>query len=125
MDDQVIDVGRTISVISARRGGALVVTVVGEVDLHSYEVVESELSVRLDRRPAALVVDLDRVEFFGSLGISVLLRVDERARSRRVGFAVAASRRQVVRTLEVTDTARLLPLRATLPEALHLAHSAA
>lgn len=124
MSDQVIDIGEIVSVTRAREGGVLVVSVVGEVDLHSYEVVEAELTTELDRRPAALVVDLDGVEFFGSLGISVLLRADLRARRRRVGFAVAASRRQVVRSFEVTDTARLLPIRATLPEALDLVRPA-
>ncbi|XVS61988.1 STAS domain-containing protein [Actinosynnema sp. CA-299493] len=78
----------------------------------------------MNRRPAALVVDLDGVEFFGSSGITTLLEARERARPAGAGFAVAASRRPVLRTLQVTDLVEVLHVRVSLPEAVDFARSA-
>lgn len=118
--DRIVDLKPFFTVSHAEHDGVLVVTVTGEVDHGSVEVIGAELSARLDRRPAALVVDLDGVEFFGSLGVTVLLRTREHAARLGVGFAVAVSRRPVLRTLQVTDLLDVLRVRRTLREALDL-----
>lgn len=124
MGEQVTDTRETIRITWAERDGASVVTVAGEVDLRSFDVLDTRLTALLDRLPTALVVDLDRVEFFGSLGVSTMLRAFDHAQRRGVGFAVVATRREVLRTLEITDTVALLRVCGTLPEALDLARSA-
>ncbi|MFE9748710.1 STAS domain-containing protein [Saccharothrix saharensis] len=125
MDDRVTHIGPVAVVVHTESDGVLITSVKGEVDQDSVEVVRAELATGLDRRPTALVVDLDGVEFFGSLGITALLEAWERAARLGVGFAVAASRRPALRTLEVTDMVEVLRVRRTIQEALVLARSAA
>jgi anti-anti-sigma factor len=105
-DDPVTHIGSAAAVTHTEYDGALITKVTGEVDHGSVEIITAELAARLDQRPVALVVELEGMEFFGSLGIRALLDAWERAALLGVGFAVAASRRPVLRTLEVTDMVR-------------------
>jgi anti-anti-sigma factor len=123
--DDGTDTGPVVVIAHAEHDGVLVTSVAGELDRGGVEVVGAELAARLDRRPTALVVDLDGVEFFGSLGITALLEARERATLLGVGFAVAVSRRPALRTLQVTDLVEVLRVCRTLPEALDLARSTA
>ncbi|MFT7836792.1 STAS domain-containing protein [Saccharothrix sp. BKS2] len=122
--DRTLEIG-AFAIAHAEHDGVLVTTVIGDVDHGSVEVIDTELSARLDRRPAALVVDLDGVEFFGSLGITALLRAHQRAARLGVGFAVAVSRRPALRTLQVTDLVEVLRVRRTLREAVDLVRAVA
>lgn len=125
MDEHVIGIDPWVDVKHSERDGVLVTTVSGEVDHGSVEVIRAVLGAHLDQRPLGLVVDLDGVEFFGSLGVAAMLETRAHATRLGVGFAVAASRRRVLRTLQVTDTVDVLRVRRTLREALDLARSAA
>ncbi|WP_447002278.1 STAS domain-containing protein [Saccharothrix isguenensis] len=125
MDDQLIDIGPWADITHTEQDGVLVTSVTGEVDHDSVEVISAELSVRLEQRPAGLVVDLEGVAFFGSLGVTAMLKAHERATRLSVGFAVAAKQRPVLRTLHITGTIEVLRVRPTLREALDLARSAA
>ncbi len=125
VDDRLIDTGPWVDVAHTEQDGVLVTIVTGEVDHGSVEVVSAELTARLDQRPVGLVVDLEGVEFFGSLGVTAMLEARERAARLGVGFAVAAVRRPVLRTLQVTGTVEVLRVRPTLQEALDLARSVA
>ena len=68
--------------------GVLVTIVTGEVDLDNAEELAAELAARADEQPTALVVDLDRVVFFGSRGVTTLLN----ARRRVQAVEASASR---------------------------------
>ncbi|WP_179118111.1 anti-sigma factor antagonist [Saccharothrix sp. ALI-22-I] len=125
MDDRLIDIGPWVDIAHTEQDGVLVTSVAGEVDHNSIEVISAELTARLDQRPVGLVVDLEGVEFFGSLGVTAMLEACGRATRLGVGFAVAAGRRPVLRTLQVTGTVEVLRVRPTLQEALDLARSAA
>ncbi|MGM1060546.1 STAS domain-containing protein [Saccharothrix sp. Mg75] len=107
-----------VGVVVARRRGVVFAEVRGEVDTDSYRQVRQELFSCLDGAPAALVVDLRRVEFFGSLGIAVLMEVHERATGLGAGFAVVAGHRTVVQPIRVTDVGELLGLCSTVEEAV-------
>ena len=107
-----------VGVAVARRRGVVFADVRGEVDTDSYRHLRQELFSCLDGGPAALVVDLRHVDFFGSLGIAVLMEVHERAYETGVGFAVVARQRTVVDPMRVTEVDVLLTLRPTVDEAL-------
>jgi anti-anti-sigma factor len=125
VDDRLIDIGPWVDIAHTEQDGVLVTSVTGEVDHDSVELISAELTARLDRRPVGLVVDLEGVRFFGSLGVTAMLEARERATRLGVGFAVAAGRRPVLRTLQVTGTAEALRVRPTLREALDLARTSA
>ncbi|CAL9432465.1 hypothetical protein SUDANB95_02063 [Actinosynnema sp. ALI-1.44] len=106
------------AVRTTRRRGVVFAHVRGEVDTANYDVVRAELLGCLDNASTALVVDLADVEFFGSMGIAVLVEVREHVDRLGMGFAVAAGHRVVVNPMRVTQVERLLTLRPTLEDAI-------
>ncbi|GGP86432.1 STAS domain-containing protein [Saccharothrix coeruleofusca] len=106
------------SVEVAVREGVVVAAVRGDVDVDNFRQVREALFTCLNRGGAALVVDLDGVGFFGSMGIAVLVEARQRADVLDTGFAVVAGRRAVVRPIRTADVEELLQVRRTLEEAL-------
>jgi len=98
--------------------GIPVVAVRGEVDMCTASLVAAELVAQVNRRPAAVVVDLRAVTFFGSTGINVLLEVYGRALNRKVAIHVIATRPCILKVLQVTGTDHIFAIHAELPAAL-------
>jgi anti-anti-sigma factor len=123
MSDQIEAVAEVTTTTEAR-GGALVVRVAGEVDMDTCDEVRAAIVEALDTNPEALVLDLDGVTIFGSIGLSLLIEVRHRAEAREIGFAVATDRRAVLRPLTETGVIDLLVLRADVDEAARAALAA-
>ncbi|GAA1311934.1 STAS domain-containing protein [Saccharothrix xinjiangensis] len=123
MVDQV-EFDEPIAVRTVRHGDALVIQVEGEVGMDTCDQVRAEVVERLEERPGTLVLDLNGVEVFGSIGLSLLVEVRHRAEARGVPFAVAAGRRVVLRPLTDTGVADLLVLRPEAAEAVVAAREA-
>ncbi|MCE7000943.1 STAS domain-containing protein [Saccharothrix sp. S26] len=95
-----------------------VVEVIGEIDMACEKPVRAVLTSLLDDRPAGLVVDLTRVDFFGSSGIQLLVEAVASAERRGVALAVATDRRAVLRPLEITLIIETVEIHPTLGDAL-------
>lgn len=89
-----------------------------DVDHDTFREIRSALFSCMAGRAAALVVDLDDVGFFGSIGIAVLLEIRQRADQMGMRFAVVAGRRTVARPIRLTDTQDLLHVQRTREDAL-------
>ena len=87
---------------STDEGGAVTVTVVGEVDTFTAPVLRSSLDTQLEQQPRGLVIDLSGVQFLGSAGLAVLVETQKSARARDVELRLVATTRAVTRPLEVT-----------------------
>jgi len=87
---------------STSEGGAVTVTVVGEVDTFTAPVLRSTLDAQLEQQPKELVIDLSGVQFLGSAGLAVLVETQKSARSHDVDLRLVATTRAVTRPLEVT-----------------------
>ncbi|MFJ6676609.1 STAS domain-containing protein [Actinosynnema sp. NPDC091369] len=98
--------------------GVTVVEVAGEIDMASEKPVRAVLVEQLERRPAGLVVDLARIDFFGSAGIQLLIEAATVAQRRGVPLAVATDRRTVLRPLELTLVIESVNVHPTVGEAL-------
>ncbi len=101
-------------------GLAVVVHVAGEVDIMTAPMLEERLSAvcaRVDP-PQRVVVDLRRVEFFGSAGLALLVMTREQCRKRAVVLGVLATNRAVLRPLQVTGLDGPLNVVSTLEAAL-------
>ncbi|MFE9746893.1 STAS domain-containing protein [Saccharothrix saharensis] len=98
--------------------GVTVVEVAGEIDMATEQPVRAVLAEQLDRRPAGLVVDLARIDFFGSAGIQLLIEAATSAQRRGVPLAVATDRRAVLRPLEITGVLDAVNVHPTLHDAL-------
>lgn len=94
----------TLHVESRRVDGFLFVEAVGEIDVASAPVFDRSVVEHLDPLPHGVIVDLERVSFIDSSGLSALLR----AHAACLGLGTVL----VVRTVspQVGDVLRLMGL---------------
>lgn len=84
------------------RGDVAVVTVGGEIDLYTAPQLRDELLGTLEDGARRLVIDMSRVEFCDSTGISVLLSAMKRFREKDGDLELVAPKPAVMKVLEVT-----------------------
>jgi anti-sigma B factor antagonist len=96
---------------------AVVLSVAGEVDMLSAPRLAEAIHTALAASPAALIVDLSKVDFLASAGMTVLLTAqDEVVPPTR--FAVVAHGAATSRPIQLTRLDSVLPLYSTLDNAL-------
>lgn len=106
-----------ISTSVEHRDGVTVVAVGGEIDMLTAPTLERVIAEVLAEDPAALVIDLLKVDFLGSAGLSVLVATREKV-SKHAGFAVVAQGSVTARIIQRLDLDEFLSLHETLEDAL-------
>ncbi|WP_190394409.1 STAS domain-containing protein [Nocardiopsis quinghaiensis] len=109
-----------LKISSRSQEDVAVVTVGGEVDLYTAPQLRSELVEALDDGARRLLVDMSRVEFCDSTGISVLLSAMKRSRDKGGDLEIVAPRPAVTKVLEVTGLDEVFVIHPDL-EALPVA----
>lgn len=94
----------------------VVLSVLGEIDLVTVPGLETAIAEHVAAAPC-LVIDLSAVTFFGSLGLSALLRATTLAEDRGTRLLLVTGDR-VRRTMEVTKTAELFTVHESVAAAL-------
>jgi anti-anti-sigma factor len=94
-----------------------VLTVSGEIDLSNGSALAEDIAHHLDARPPVLVVDLRAVTFLGSTGLSVLVQAWQRG-APATALRVVANDRAVLRPMQISELDQVLPVYATVEEAL-------
>jgi anti-anti-sigma factor len=94
----------------------VVLTVSGEVDMLSAPQLADAIHTALATGPAGLVVDLSKVDFLASAGMTVL--VTAQADSCRPGFAVVANGPATSRPIKLMGLDNVSSLYSTLDSAL-------
>jgi anti-sigma B factor antagonist len=89
---------------------AVVIGVSGELDLASSPALERELEREAASNAELVVVDLRKLEFMDSTGLSVLVRAHQRATENGQRFGVVRGPQQVERLLSLTGVADRLRL---------------
>lgn len=104
-------------------GQAIVVHLVGEIDMVTAPDAQEHLEKACARaKPADVVVaDLTGVTFIGSSGLSVLLEVDKRCRGLRVQLRVVAPTLATRQPLQVTGLDRVLGVAGSLDSVIRSA----
>jgi anti-sigma B factor antagonist len=106
------------SVNTAALGGdAFVVTLSGEVDLHTAPALEHALEGVLGLGATSVALDLADVSFVDSTTLGILLRQHERFKARGGDLVIVTADRRVLRTLEVTGLDRVLVIERRLADA--------
>jgi anti-sigma B factor antagonist len=115
-----IDGAGLLRVERRRVGDAHVVTVAGEVDSSTVDVLRAAVAEALeDRRTAAVVVDLTAVTFLGSVGLKALVDAQTGAAHRREPLRlVVDGTRAVTRPMEVSGLDQVLATFEDLESAL-------
>lgn len=100
------------------RGGAVVLSLHGEADLHTAPMLRNRLDGAIDGDAPGVVVDLSDVPFFDSTALGVLVAGMKRLRATRRQLRLVAPRVEVRRLLELTLLDRVLAIDATQDDAL-------
>ncbi|MFD0375958.1 STAS domain-containing protein [Streptomyces sp. NPDC127112] len=96
----------------SRKPEPYVVRVSGEMDHDHAEQLSALLTAAVDETPegADIIVDLRNSSFCDSSGLSVLLAARQQAQEARHHLVLAAPSHQLVRVLELTESADLFTL---------------
>jgi anti-anti-sigma factor len=81
---------------------AIVIGVSGELDLASSPALEQELERAIASSLELVIVDLRKLEFMDSTGLSVIVRAHQKASQSDKRFAVVKGPQQVQRLLSLT-----------------------
>lgn len=103
-----------------RRNGAIVVHLVGELDLYNAPEVRETLLELCAEQPERLVVDLGEVDFVDSTALGVLIEARTRLANRRT-FLLAAPGLETHRALTISGLDQHLAVHETVESALEAA----
>jgi anti-sigma B factor antagonist len=98
--------------------GYTVVEVAGDIDLASAPELRTCLHQTINTGSRRLVVDLRQVDFIDSMGSGVLVGAHRRLRGLDGSLQLVAADGLVLRVLRLTSLDRVVPLHATLADAL-------
>jgi anti-sigma B factor antagonist len=100
-----------------RRNGAVVIHLVGELDLYNAPEVRSNLLELCAEQPERLVVDLAEVDFVDSTALGVLIEARTKLENRR-SFLLAAPGLETHRALTISGLDQHLSVHETVEQAL-------
>jgi anti-sigma B factor antagonist len=101
-----------------RSGGASIVTVAGDVDLHSAPELRDRLMSLADAGGRHIVVDLSDATFLDSMALGVLLAVDRRLKGDGGSLDLVVPTPDIRRIFEITMLDRVFDLHETCADAL-------
>ena len=105
---------------TAQRDGRAVVTATGELDAHSAPALQAQVEPLTAQQNASLVIDLTDVGFIDSTGLGVLVTTLKHVREVDGRLDVVVTSPRVLKVLAITGLDVVIPLHATLDEALSL-----
>lgn len=105
-----------------RRNGAIVVRLVGELDLYNAPEVRETLLGLCAEQPERLVVDLGDVDFVDSTALGVLIEARSKLANRKT-FLLAAPRLETHRALTISGLDQHLAVHESVEAALEAAVS--
>jgi anti-anti-sigma factor len=101
----------------ARRAGAAVVSVGGEIDLSTAPAFEAAIAEALEDNPPVLAIELSDVTFMASVGLRILAATNEKI-GKSTQIAVVADNQAATRPIQLTGLDSVVTLYSTLDEAL-------
>jgi anti-sigma B factor antagonist len=106
------------TVTTSTEGDAAVVAAAGELDAHTAPALAAAVDPLADRAQGALVIDLSGVDFVDSTGLGVLVGALKRVREAGGRLDVVVTSPRVLKVLGLTGLDVVIPLHATLDDAL-------
>jgi anti-sigma B factor antagonist len=98
-------------------GGAAVLRVTGEIDMRTAPELRRHVTEAVTTGNA-LVIDLEKVEFLASAGLSILVELAREASDTGLRWAVVATGRAVLRPIEAVGLLSIVPTHPTVADAV-------
>jgi anti-sigma B factor antagonist len=98
--------------------GWAVFDVRGDVDVYSAPLLRQEILARIEQGQSRIVLNLEKVDFLDSTGLSVMINGLKRARTLNGTLVLARPGAQVQRMLNLTHLDRVFPVFPTVEEAV-------
>ena len=96
------------------------VALAGQLDLQGVEEIEDTFYRNTTSREKPVIVDMAQVNFIGSLGIGMLVRVSQSMRTLDMKMVMMNTTGLVDETLRIANIDKLIPIVSTREEALDL-----
>jgi anti-sigma B factor antagonist len=109
------DLGDVFSITTRRDGGQVVVSLVGELDLHTADALTAAVSGLLEQEVTRVEVDAGGLSFADSAGLRAVLIARAAAEDAGATFGVTDASGTVERLIEITGLAELLTDGPTEP----------
>ena len=103
---------------AALGGDSFIVTLTGEVDMHTAPMLEHALEGVVGLGGTSVALDLAEVSFVDSTVLAVLLRYRERLENLGGELLVVTEDRRVLRTFEITGLDRVFAIERRLADAV-------
>jgi anti-sigma B factor antagonist len=97
---------------------AYVVSLAGELDLHSAGEFERELDAVIERGALRVIVDLIGITFIDSVSLGLLTRGAKQLRASGGECVVVSDDPRIIRVFEITGLDRIFRLERSLAEAV-------
>ena len=107
-----------LDVSTREEGGRVVVVAIGEVDVFTAPALDAELTRLTHDGRTSIVVDLSRVDFLDSTGLSVLVKALKRVRESEGSLDVVVTVERVAKVFRLTGLDQLIPMHASVADAL-------
>lgn len=107
----------------SRASGYAVLSVAGEVDAATEQQFRDALTSVLAHGAPRIVVELSRVSFMSSAGIGVLMGARRVLANGGGSLVLAAPHGAVVQVLSITGVGEVIPVAASVPDAVALLDS--
>lgn len=107
-----------IRVSSERSSGATIVRAEGELDLHTAPTLQAEIDAVLEQDDALIVVDLSKVDFMDSTGLSVIVATVAAMRARDGEVRVVTGADKITKVFTLTGVDQQVGMFGSLEEAL-------
>lgn len=118
-DGPVVDCGPVdLDVDTARREGATVLTLRGEIDVYTAPRLRQAIVDLVDAGDARIVVDMEKVDFLDSTGLGVLVEGLKRARNRDGSLSIVATQDKILKIFDITGLNKTFSIHRSVDEAV-------
>ncbi len=84
-----------------KKEGVFIISPVGEIDSQTYEGFEREITSVLERRPRAVVIDMEGVVYLSSMGLSSILKSKRDAEEKNISFILTNLQPRIRKVFEI------------------------
>lgn len=105
-----------LAVDTAVLGGHATVTLAGELDMSNAELLRAALSTLADQGVRTVVVDLAKLEFIDSTGLSELVQALKRSRADGGEVVLRSPQPATLRVLEIVGLTELFQIEGAGPD---------